>query len=117
MPPHTVITSYSIHYTKLYEDWADALFDALLLTLLMIPAVHILLLRPLSREIMARRQAELELNQTILHLRQALEEVNTLRGILPICSRCKKIRDDEGFWHQLEAYFSRHTGTSFTHVV
>jgi hypothetical protein len=48
-------------------------------------------------------------------LTQALEEVRTLQGIIPICSHCKKIRDDRGAWNQLEEYISRHSGAEFSH--
>jgi PAS domain S-box-containing protein len=54
------------------------------------------------------RQAEAE-------LRAALEEVRTLRGIIPICASCKKIRDDKGYWSQVEVYIKRHTDADFTH--
>jgi hypothetical protein len=50
-------------------------------------------------------------------LKEALENVNTLSGLLPICSICKKIRDDRGYWNQLEAYLSRHTDARFSHGV
>ncbi len=48
-------------------------------------------------------------------LERALGEIRTLQSILPICSHCKKVRDDEGVWSRLEAYISDHTDTSFTH--
>lgn len=48
-------------------------------------------------------------------LQQALDEVRTLRGVIPICACCKKIRDDRGAWNQLEAYISHHSEAEFTH--
>ena len=48
-------------------------------------------------------------------LQQSLDEVRTLRGLLPICSWCRKVRDDEGLWTQIEEYVSQHTDASFTH--
>jgi len=45
----------------------------------------------------------------------ALERVNTLRGLLPICAKCKKIRNDEGYWQNVEAYISDHLDTEFSH--
>ncbi|MCP4338008.1 MAG: DUF3365 domain-containing protein [Desulfobulbaceae bacterium] len=48
-------------------------------------------------------------------LQEALNEVKTLQGIIPICSYCKKIRDDEGFWNQLEAYLHSHAEVEFSH--
>jgi len=50
-------------------------------------------------------------------LRQALAEVKTLRGILPICSHCKKIRDDRGYWNQLESYIQSHSEADFSHGI
>lgn len=46
-----------------------------------------------------------------------LEEVHTLRGILPICSYCKQIRDDEGYWHEVERYIRKHSAADFTHGI
>jgi len=50
-------------------------------------------------------------------LQGALHEVKTLTGLLPICAHCKKIRDDRGYWKQLEAYLHEHSGARFTHSV
>ncbi len=50
-------------------------------------------------------------------LEKALKEIKTLQGILPICSSCKKIRDDKGYWSQIEAYFRVHTDVGFTHSI
>jgi CheY-like chemotaxis protein len=48
-------------------------------------------------------------------LRQALDQIKTLQGILPICASCKKIRDDKGSWNQMEAYISSHSEIEFSH--
>ena len=53
----------------------------------------------------------------IQKLNQALEQIKTLKGILPICSFCKKIRNDKGYWDQLEAYISHHTDAEFSHSI
>lgn len=45
------------------------------------------------------------------------KKIATLRGIVPICSFCKQIRDDKGYWSQVEAYVSRHTEAEFSHSV
>lgn len=50
-------------------------------------------------------------------LEQLLAEVKTLGGMLPICSHCKKIRDDKGYWNQIEAYLNEHTDAEFTHGI
>jgi PleD family two-component response regulator len=57
-----------------------------------------------------QKQADL-----IQQLQQALNEVQQLRGIIPICARCKKVRNDEGFWMQVEHYISEHSQAEFSH--
>nr|NJM03058.1 response regulator [Desulfobacula sp.] len=44
-------------------------------------------------------------------------EIKILRGLLPICAKCKKIRDDEGFWKQVDTYIEEHSGATFTHGI
>lgn len=58
-----------------------------------------------------------ELKQSNTELTLALSEVRTLKGLLPICASCKKIRDDNGYWNQIESYISRHSGAEFTHSI
>jgi CheY-like chemotaxis protein len=62
-----------------------------------------------------RQQMERERRELITRLEEALAEVRTLHGLLPICMDCKKIRDDGGYWNQLESYISRHTDAEFSH--
>jgi hypothetical protein len=57
------------------------------------------------------------LHDTIAELQKALADVNQLSGLLPICSYCKKIRDDKGYWNQLEAYLQKHTEAQFSHGI
>jgi transcriptional regulator with GAF, ATPase, and Fis domain len=64
-----------------------------------------------------RKQAEMALEEERRLLQQALDEVRTLRGIVPICAHCKKIRDDRGFWNQVEQYVSEHTEAKFSHGI
>lgn len=56
-----------------------------------------------------------ELDNINLELRDSLEQIKSLKKLLPICAKCKKIRDDSGKWHQLEVYIREKTGTQFTH--
>lgn len=55
--------------------------------------------------------------KNILELQKALAEIKTLSGLLPICSSCKKIRDDKGYWNQLETYISKHSEAMFSHSI
>ena len=67
------------------------------------------------RDITELKQAEQEREGLIEELQEALSEIKTLRGIIPICASCKKIRDDEGYWHQVEVYVHDHTEAEFSH--
>ena len=58
-----------------------------------------------------------ELNEKVKELKQALAEVRTLKGIVPICANCKNVRDDQGYWNRVESYLNEHTEADFTHAV
>jgi len=60
-------------------------------------------------------QAERE--ELIVKLQDALEKVKLLSGFLPICAGCKKIRDDQGYWQQIESYIKEHTDVEFSHGI
>lgn len=70
-----------------------------------------------SRYLEERKQAENDLSKTIIELQQALEKIKTLRGIVPICSYCKEIRDDNGYWNKLEQYIEEHSTAEFSHGI
>jgi PAS domain S-box-containing protein len=69
------------------------------------------------RDITERKRSEEEREQLILELQDALTQVKTLSGLLPICASCKKIRDDEGYWNQIETYIQEHSEAEFTHGI
>jgi PAS domain S-box-containing protein len=73
--------------------------------------------KALKEEIAERRRVEEERERLIRELRQALAKVKTLSGLLPICVSCKKIRDDKGYWNQLEAYIRDHSEADFSHGI
>lgn len=60
-------------------------------------------------------EAHATLAKKVEELQQALDHVKTLRGIVPICACCKKVRDDQGYWDQVESYISRHSEARFSH--
>lgn len=86
-------------WTPMDRDFAIALAD------LMVAA----------QEASERRIAEAEQERLIEQLQQALAHVKTLRGLLPICAGCKKIRDDHGYWSQIESYICQHSDAQFSH--
>lgn len=69
----------------------------------------------LKREMDRRKEREAELRRSNDELQQALREVKVLRGLIPICASCKKIRNDSGFWQQLEEYLGEHSEAEFSH--
>ncbi len=66
-------------------------------------------------DITPRKTIEKERERLILELQEALLNVKTLSGLLPICSGCKKIRDDSGYWNQIESYIQKHSDARFSH--
>ncbi len=64
-----------------------------------------------------RKRAEEKLDALISKLQAALGRVKYLSGLLPICASCKKIRDDQGYWQQVENYLSKHSEAEFTHGI
>ena len=71
----------------------------------------------LKREIDERNKAEKEREELIIELKKALNEVKTLSGFLPICASCKKIRDDKGYWNQIEGYILSHSNAELSHSI
>jgi hypothetical protein len=70
-----------------------------------------------QQEIEKRKKLEKEREKLISELQQALSEIKTLRGFLPICANCKKIRDDEGYWQQIEKYIQDRSDAQFGHSI
>ncbi|MHB8522216.1 MAG: response regulator [Limisphaerales bacterium] len=69
----------------------------------------------LTAEIAERKRAQADRERLIAELRESLAKVKTLSGLVPICASCKKIRDDQGFWKQVETYVAEHSEAKFSH--
>ncbi|MCI0422399.1 MAG: PAS domain S-box protein, partial [Acidobacteria bacterium] len=95
-------------------DWLDA---ELLLSTFSISGVpgHRILLS--ARSISERKRAQQEREKLIQELQEAFARIKVLSGFIPICSSCKKIRDDQGYWNHLEAYIQSHTEAQFSHGI
>jgi hypothetical protein len=112
---------------EIYYDITDKKhdFDRLLLISFVISivlAVGVLLTSLMNvvkerRMSIERKRAQDERERLIAELRGALAQVKTLNGLLPICASCKKIRDDQGYWNQLEDYISSHSSATFSHGI
>ncbi len=72
-----------------------------------------------ARVEVGRRMIEMrfQLAEKVEELEQALDQVRTLRGIVPICANCKNVRDDQGYWNRVETYLNEHTEAEFSHAV
>jgi len=74
-------------------------------------------LEGILRDVTDGRRSEAEREKLILELKEALAQVRTLSGMLPICASCKKIRDDKGYWSQIESYITNHSEAFFSHGI
>jgi PAS domain S-box-containing protein len=71
----------------------------------------------IAYDVTERKRMEEERTHLIAHLNEMLSKVKTLSGLLPICASCKKIRDDKGYWQQLETFVREHSGAEFSHSI
>lgn len=71
----------------------------------------------LEAEIAERKRTQAEREKLIEELQKALAQIKTLSGLLPICASCKKIRDDQGYWNQIEVYLHEHSEVEFSHGI
>jgi PAS domain S-box-containing protein len=69
------------------------------------------------RDVTERKRLEAEREVLIADLREALAKIKTLKGLIPVCAWCKKVRDDKGYWEELEHYIRDHTDADFTHGI
>jgi hypothetical protein len=70
-----------------------------------------------EENVAALEKASEERELLVSELRETLAEIKMLRGILPICSFCKNIRNDDGYYEQLESYIHKHSGVDFSHTI
>jgi len=73
--------------------------------------------KKLNAEITIRKKTEEEREKLIVNLQNALEKIKKLEGIIPICMHCKKIRDDKGYWNQLELFIDEHSEAKLSHGI
>jgi nitrate/nitrite-specific signal transduction histidine kinase len=91
----------------------------MVITIFVLLLMALFIFRPMVKRLqaylIARQQVENEREKLIVELREALANVKTLRGLVPICASCKKIRDDRGYWNEVEDYVAKHSEADFTH--
>jgi hypothetical protein len=108
----TVAASLLIVFVYFHKPQVDSMWKVIFNRGISLFAVWITAILGIARNRAERRRSE------ILHEREkALDEIKILRGLLPICASCKKIRDDNGYWTQIEGYIKAHSEANFTHSV
>jgi len=117
----------SKHVINMYQELMDSINDGaiksfpqlkygnkiLSITIAPFPDGAIITSQDVTRQI----EAENDNIHLIRELRRALQEVEQLRNLLPICASCKKIRDDSGYWNDIEVYFQKHGNLNFSHAM
>jgi len=73
--------------------------------------------RAIFRDITKRKHLEAEKDELIAQLKASLEKVKRLNGLIPICASCKKVRDDKGYWNDVELYVRQHSEAEFSHGI
>lgn len=112
-----------IPYEKSSIMVIDKYFTAVSISMILFAVIHFLKSK-YNEEKQKVEQVNLLLNEKIAELEKsntelktALKDVHTLSGLLPICASCKNIRDDNGYWNQIENYISEHSSADFTHSI
>lgn len=108
---HYDILEKIVQFSHKHEIWE--LDEIITVSIFLVFAIAIFTLR----RWIELRKIKIVLLQRNQELQNAISEIKQLRGIIPICSGCKKIRDDEGYWHQVESYVRDHSEATFSHGI
>lgn len=116
LQPYGQYLHVGLGYHEVFAPWRKELYKTVSFALLFIILIGIwtrMTYKAWQRQQLADKEREL----MIVKLEKSLEEVNILSGLIPICSNCKKIRDDNGYWNQIESYISSHSAAQFSHGI
>ncbi len=105
-----------IHHTGTPHS-ALVYLDSLLIVGILLPVVYFVIYQPMTTYINTILRLNSENERALEQLQIAIQEIKVLKGILPICANCKKIRDDQGYWRQIEQYISDHSDARFSHGI
>ena len=105
-------------WSRVHEEWQiDEIFTAFIILTIGLSIFSFRRWREQVREHSELILLMVEKEMMIVELHEATEKIKILKGFLPICSHCKKIRNDEGYWQQLEKYISEHSEAQFSHGI
>ncbi len=99
------------------SKWGKHVYMRLHVAPILDDAGHVTYVQLISEDITVRKQAEEDRENLINELEEALDNIKTLKGFIPICASCKKIRNDEGFWQDVTVYVREHSEAEFTHGI
>ena len=108
-----VLITFIINAFYPVENFSRAIYQSILTPLIIAPLIAYVFFNLLEK----LDESELEKRKLISELNEALDKTKALNGMLAICSSCKKIRDDEGYWHKVENYIRDNSEADFTHGV
>jgi len=108
LPPGTVVINKPKNFLDFYEEHKFWIVSMFMIFLLIITTILLITTKKIIK-------INKEKQKLIEDLQKALNEIKTLSGFIPICSSCKKIRDDHGYWEQIESYIKNHSNAEFTH--
>jgi DNA-binding NarL/FixJ family response regulator len=115
--PVVVLTAYA--HAKIVEEASEAGAGAFLTKPATFSEIERAITIAMARfeDMQQLRSLNVELEKSNRKLQKALDDVETLNGLLPICASCKKIRDDKGYWNHLESYIEKHSSAQFSHGI
>ncbi len=112
------VVDHVTQFLRDHESWQLDEIIVVMLYLIVAGAVFVWRRRSeLLQQVEAREAAESEKARLIPQLESALRDVTSLTELLPVCAWCKRIRDDQGYWSQVDAYLAAHTGIGITHGI
>jgi PAS domain S-box-containing protein len=114
---HKIVCGQKVlrHFTQRLRKDGALIHISLTMSPILDSEKNIIGVSTIARDITDLRKAEAERERLLAELQKALAEIKTLSGLLPICAGCKRIRDDGGYWEQVEIYLKRYSNAQFTH--
>lgn len=112
-----VMITFLFSLFPLMSPAQEGVLDSSLLLIFIVPLLYVFFYRPFLLGIKERKKAEMEKDATIFELKKAIDEIKILKGFIPICANCKKVRDDAGYWQQIEVYIRDRSEAEFSHGI
>lgn len=113
----TKASYFMARYNKIQQNAKRFVLFSIVFVILLSCGIALITLNRLYYAIKRYRKTQEENERLIIELQQALSEIKKLSGFLPICASCKKIRDDRGYWNQIETYIKDHSEAQFSHSI